>query len=335
MVQMSIGDLSISHWSQINNRRLKINIQSLSQELSTGKVANLHTATGGDFKNLSSLEGDLSNLNSYKLSNTEASLFTETVQRSLTKIQDTTSEISSALMLAASSDSASMVQVTTSDARSRFISIVSVLNSQVGNRALFAGAETGNSALISAEDILTNIKASIVTETTASGVEAAVSSWFDDLGGGFETIAYQGSEKFLAPFRLGPNDTTSLNIRADSQELRDLLKGFALAALVADGALLGNPSERLEITRSAASRLLNSEDSLTEMRANIGSVEARIESAQARNNSEASALEIARSEILGVDPYKSATELQSIQTQLEMLYAMTAKISKLSLVDYI
>ena len=228
-----------------------------------------------------------------------------------------------------------MVQVTTSDARSRFISIVSVLNSQVGNRALFAGAETGNSALISAEDILTNIKASIVTETTASGVEAAVSSWFDDLGGGFETIAYQGSEKFLAPFRLGPNDTTSLNIRADSQELRDLLKGFALAALVADGALLGNPSERLEITRSAASRLLNSEDSLTEMRANIGSVEARIESAKARNNSEASALEIARSEILGVDPYKSATELQSIQTQLEMLYAMTAKISKLSLVDYI
>lgn len=335
MVQMSIGDLSSSFWNQVNSRRLKASMENLSQEISTGKVTDLHMATGGDFKNLSSLESALTSLQAYKTSTAEAALFAETMQRSLANIQETTSEISSALFLAASSDSENIVKVTASDARSRFSSIISVLNSQIGNRSMFSGTETSSNPLISADEIIANIKVAIAAETTASGVEAVVSSWFGDSGGGFETIAYQGSENFLPAFRLGPNDTTSLEIRADSQGVRDLLKGFTLAALVADGTLSGSHSERLEMTRFAANHLLNSEDSITELRAHVGSIEARIESAHVRNTAEVSALELARSSILSSDPYNSATNLQTVQTQLEFLYAITAKISKLNLVNYI
>ena len=335
MAQMSIGDLSNSYWNQINNRRLKINMQNLCQELTTGKVSNLHDATGGDFRNLANLESDLKNLNSYKVSAAEAALFAETTQRSLTSIQDLTSEASSALMLAASSDSESIVQVTTADARSQFSSIVSVLNSQIGNRALFAGTETGTNPLISAEEMLAEIKILVATETTALGVQTAVSSWFDSPGGGFETIAYQGSDDSLAPFRIGPNETAGLKLRADSQGIRDLLKGYTLAALVADGALAGNPSERLDMTRNAANQLMTSDDSITEIRSNVGSIEARIESARSRNNSEMSSIEIARSNIISSDIYKSATEFQSVQIQLEILYSLTSKLSNLSLANYI
>jgi flagellar hook-associated protein 3 FlgL len=71
------------------------------------------------------------------------------------------------------------------------------------------------------------------------------------------------------------------------------------------------------------------------MRSYVGTIQSYIENANTRNITEISAIEIARSSILSVDPYDSATKLQSMQTQLELLYAMTAKLSKLSLVNYI
>jgi flagellar hook-associated protein 3 FlgL len=238
-------------------------------------------------------------------------------------------------MMAASSENPDMIQVTTSDARSHFSSIVSVINTKIGNRSLFAGTNTSTNALISVDEIINSIKISISAETTASGIETAVSSWFDDPGGSFETIAYQGSENLVTTFRLSPNDTKSLELRADSQGFKNLLKGFTLATLVADGVLLSNPTEQIEMTKSAASYLLNSENSITEMRSYVGTIQSYIENANTRNITEISAIEIARSSILSVDPYDSATKLQSMQTQLELLYAMTAKLSKLSLVNYI
>lgn len=335
MVQMSIGDLSSTFWNQVHNRRVKSTLQDLSTQLATGKTTDLHAATGGDFRNLTSIESTLSSLNAYKISTSETSIFAETMQRSLTSIQETVSEVGAALLIAGSSDSPSIIQTTTTDARSRFEMVVSVLNTQIGNRGLFSGTGTSGIALISSEEILDELKTAIASETTAIGVDSVVSAWFDDVGGGFETTAYLGSDDDLAPFRIGPNENAEIKLRADSQGMRDVLKSFALASLVSEGALFGDSSERNELTRISADQFLNNETTLTEFRAQVGTVEAQIETAQARNSAETSALEIARSDIVAIDPYESATDLQNTQTQLEMLYTMTARLSRLSLVNYI
>jgi len=64
-------------------------------------------------------------------------------------------------------------------------------------------------------------------------------------------------------------------------------------------------------------------------------IEAQIDGATARNTAESSALELARAELIAIDPYKAATDLTSVQTQLETLYALTARLSRLSLVEYL
>ena len=81
--------------------------------------------------------------------------------------------------------------------------------------------------------------------------------------------------------------------------------------------------------------MLTSDKGLAEIRAMVGGFEGQIEGARARNGAEISALQIARSEIVRVDPYEAATELQAVETQLESLYAITARLSRLSLVDYL
>ncbi len=71
------------------------------------------------------------------------------------------------------------------------------------------------------------------------------------------------------------------------------------------------------------------------MRANLGTVEAHIETVSVQSASETSALEILKANLLSVDPYETASELQAVQTQLETLYALTARMSRLSLVDFL
>ncbi len=46
-------------------------------------------------------------------------------------------------------------------------------------------------------------------------------------------------------------------------------------------------------------------------------------------------MEIARTELIGADPYDTATEMEAVQGQLETLYTVTARLSRLSLADFL
>ena len=113
------------------------------------------------------------------------------------------------------------------------------------------------------------------------------------------------------------------------------MKAYALAALVADGVLAGQYEDRADLLESSATRMLAGDKVLAELRAGIGTLEARVDTALARNGAETVTLEIARSSLVEIDPYDAATELQAFETQLETLYTITARLSRLSLADYL
>ena len=63
--------------------------------------------------------------------------------------------------------------------------------------------------------------------------------------------------------------------------------------------------------------------------------EARVEDAAARLSARGTALEIARNDMSAADPYETATKLQNVQLQLETHYTLTARLSRLSLTEYL
>ena len=85
------------------------------------------------------------------------------------------------------------------------------------------------------------------------------------------------------------------------------------------------PDERREILLSAAEHVFT----------DLGYAEARIEDSKVRQEAEASSLEIARNTLLGVDPFDVATRLTDAQQRLESLYAVTARLSRLTLSDFL
>jgi len=137
------------------------------------------------------------------------------------------------------------------------------------------------------------------------------------------------------PFLSAPGETADIATTALDPTIRDTLAGFAMAALIDRGALSGNPAERANLAHAAGQKLLATEDARITLAARIGTVEAQVEAARTRNSAEETSLGILRSEIGSVDPYEAATRLETVRAQLESLYLVTARVSRLSLVEYI
>jgi flagellar hook-associated protein 3 FlgL len=105
-----------------------------------------------------------------------------------------------------------------------------------------------------------------------------------------------------------------------------------MAALSIRPPIAGDSGERRELFNAAGIALLSSETGIVSTRAQIGLVENAIERANAASATEEAALRIARSALTDADIYEAATELEAVQGQLELLYAITARNSGLSLV---
>ncbi|MGH1330220.1 MAG: flagellin [Paracoccaceae bacterium] len=335
MNSVSIGDMALAFQNNRQNTQIKQNMLRLSQELASGQRTDLGSAVSGDFGPISSIEHALRTIGAYEATANEASLFVGSVQSTLERIQTGASSISNALLNAGTLTTAQLVDTASESAFIEFESTVSALNTRMGGRSLFAGRATDTAPLASSDQMLTDLQAAIALETTSAGVIAAVDAYFDDVGGGFETTGYLGSPNKMSDFRVADGENAKIDVKADDPEIRDVLKAMALGALVSQGALANDIEARGAILRESGERMIAADSKLAGVRASVGLVEGQIEDASVRNEAETMALEFARSDLLAIDPFETATELQATQTQLETLYTLTARMARLSLADYL
>jgi flagellar hook-associated protein 3 FlgL len=336
MTTVSIGDLARNFQLRRHNTELQTRLSTLTQEMTTGERADIGAAVSGDFKALAGLDHSLRLLDGYRTAASEAALFAEGLQRVLGAVQSLSQDIAPSLLNAGTIGSAQMVETATVDARQKFQSAVSSLNTQIADRFLLSGTATDREPISGAGDILDALSTITAGLATASDVIAAVQSWFDAPPGtgGFAATVYGGAAPQSAA-DIGANDSVVLDITALDPAIRDTLKGLALAALVADGALAGDAAGRALVTRTAGETMLGAGSGLTTLSARVGSAEAHIAESASRTAAEAGSLAIARSALVAADPYATATALQSAQTQLETLYSITARLSRLSLADFL
>lgn len=331
----AFGDLSTTFLLSRQTQGLKGEVQQRAQELGSGQVADVSAALRGDFRALSSIERALRLAQAERTTLAEAQGFAGAAQLALGAVQEQSGDLAGVLLAVPDAPTLPAIERAGAQARRGFEAMVGALNLPMADRAVFAGDATDGRALAPAETMLADLELSIAGATTAAQVAAAVDAWFDTPGGGFDTIGYLGSDTALAPFRLGGGERAEFEVRANDPALRETMKGFAMAALLEGNAFAGDVGERVELSRGAAMKLLNAQDDMTDLQARIGGTEAAISRAQARSGAERAALEIARSGLIGADPYEAATRLETAQTQLETLFALTARVSRMSLVDFI
>lgn len=334
MSLQGIGDLAQSFQLRRENARLQDTFRMLSQELSSGQKSDLGRSLAGDFGPLLGIDRSLKAVAAFETSAVEAGLMADAAQNALGFVRDKAAAITPALLLVEGDYTPTIVNAAAETAARGFEDAVSALNVRVGDRSVFAGVATDGPALADAETMLAELETLVAAETTAAGVEAVVAAWFAP-GGGFEVTGYLGNTAPLTNIPVSADESVTLEITAADGAVRDVLAGLAMGALLDRGVLATQTVERANLARSAGDRLLEADYLITESRARVGVSQERIEAAKARNAAEAGALELARSEITAIDPFETASRMRELEVQLETLYTVTARMSRLNLTSFL
>ena len=329
-----IGDgaryLSLS----LANTKLKTDLNRLSTQLSDGVIADKAKALGGDTVRFSAIDHSLKTLDAGIIRNQETALLLGVMQRTLDGVNEQRGELGETLTKITRDSTAVKVDESARNAVERFGTMVSTLNTELAGKRLFAGTAVDHPALAPAEDILADLVTSLGGATDYATIEATVDAWFDAPGGGFETVAYLGDTGPNATRRLDETRNATILARADNPEIRATLKGAALAAL-ADQAP-GLPSvTRTELLFQGGLRLQSAGSDIVAVQANLGFLEGEVERVMTTQTAEVSALSQVRNDLVNDDPFETASAMQALRVQLETHYQMTARLSQLSLAEYI
>lgn len=331
-MRISVGDASLTNILARQGTELRGQVNRASEEVTTGRYSDIGQALRGDFSPLLAIDASLARLTAYKSNTIDAAFQVAAQQSAIAGLSDLASGISTTLLGARNMTTPAQIDTLAADARGRLTSAIGLLNAQASGRAVFSGVATDTVPLGSADDLLAALQTAAAGATTAGQVAAAVIGWFADPLG-FGTF-YQGGAG-LSPTQIAPGETADNSTTAADPTLRETLASFAMAALLDLGVLSGDASERAQLAVTAGQELTRTEEDRITLAARIGTVEAQIEGARARNSSEESSLGILRSEIGSVDPYEAATRLEAVQSQLESLYLITSRVSQLSLTEYL
>lgn len=329
----AIGDLSRSTLLAASNRNLRSALSMLSTEATTGQKSDVAKSVGGNVAPLAQLSAALSDLDGYGRNIAQSTLELAQVQSSLEKIQNVTGELGPSYLAEAGRGDWASLSGRAGQAQHQLETTLAALRTRAGDRFVFSGTATDTAPVGDATALMGLVRSAAVGATVADRA-AAVATFFDAPagGGGFIDQFYGGTAQSTS-IPIADDRSATQPARADNPDLRAILKGIALAALAAEPGTTRN--DGLALMQAAGNALVSAQGGLTWLRAGTGLQQQAVSDAATSNDAARAAMTLSRNAITSADPYETATALEETQTRLESLYALTARLSRLSLTEYL
>ena len=325
MDRFSIPSSLISAKLSQNVAELRSRITDVSTEAVTGQRADLTKHLSGRIgdamlsqKALQDIQTDRGTLN------LRASRL-DVVQKSLASIQTSTDGLPARLHAAVGAESQLEVAGVARDAANAIDTLMSSMNVRLGDRYLFSGDATSTQPFTNKDALLADIRLMAETAADAADFEAQLDTYFNSPDGGWQQSIYQGAATASDPDAVTPIDPA----------ITKLMSGLAVLALAGENdspALLRTSGTSIE---AAADKVAEGQVALTNLRANVGVIENRIEQGKAALDAEEMILTQVFSDIASRDQYEAAAELRELESNLEASYLLTARLSNLSLLNFL
>ena len=328
MAMTTIGDLAQHFATRRQNADIKSRMNTLSAELSSGKVQDLTRHLSGDTVRVSNAEHDLRRIASFQMANTETAHHLAAVQTVLAEVETMRGDLSASAMMITESSSLDDVGSVSSSAKQTLNSLIQSLNTQFAGRSLFAGSATNGPALADADTIISAVAGAA---QNSSDPNSAIDAWFDDPAG-FLTIGYLGDTGDFQTRRLGNDRTISNPARADIDVIRDAIRAVVTAAIASEIWL--NSDDQIAMMTAASDQLFAASDGIARLQGEVGLAEQTVEDQSTRLTAQKAAITLMQSSLTDADPFETATNLQQVQLQLETHYTLTARLAGLSFTGY-
>lgn len=235
-------------------------------------------------------------------------------------------------------------------AKSALQSFTELLNASVGGTSLFGGIDSDVAPMAdffaSGSSNGTAISNAFQTafgfppgDPAAVNIDpASMTAFLDGLfASEFTDAAWQASwsqassQNVLS--RISTNQTVETSVNANEPGFRQLAAAYTMVAGLGASKLNANTFQVL--ADRSASLAQQGIAEIAKSQATLGVAQQRVATADQRMSIEMDLMTRSIGKLESVDPYEAATRVSELQTQLETSYALTARMQRLSLLDYL
>jgi flagellar hook-associated protein 3 FlgL len=319
-------------------------------EVSTGRVADLGLALGGDTGPDVALGIRSADLASIASSNAVIAARLESTATTLTTIANTAQDFFETLV-GTQSGAGSDAQAVQDNAIAGLKSFVAALDTSIAGVYLFGGSNisappiadyfsdspsASRNAVAQAFSAAFGVSQSSddVEAISRSQIQAFLSGDFVDL---FSSTSWSASWSSATDHgttnRISISQIAETSVSANDAALRRIAQAYTM---VADLGVTKLGSEAYEeVMRTAAVTMGLAIGELTRLRASVGVMQKNVADADEAIAAQRNVLATQIGALENVDPYEAATRLNNLTTQLETSYTLTGKIQQLTLAKYI
>lgn len=331
----TLGTMALPFHLQRTGVQARIDLARHSHELTTGQVQSPARHLRGDIAALHSIESRLARLSGFQDAIGQSVTAFEAAQDALGVVARVNNALAEKLVLTAQSTAGPSARtVAAQSARAALEETISALSVGVAGRTLFSGVGAERMPLASAETLLAALGAEVAGVTSEAGLSAALHAFFEAPGTRFATEIYLGGAAARGGLLDDGLPAPALPT-ADDPAIRRQLMTMAMVVLIDTGALSLDPAEERAVQQRAMAGLLANGAAIAALQARLGDAQEALDQRRIRLSVERDRLELARSDMIGVDPYRAAMALEQSRVQLESIYAVTARVARLSLTEFL
>lgn len=320
-----LGTNIISAQFTQNISDLRKELMRTAEEATTGRYSDLTAQLSGRIGSAMLSKQALDNLTLQRESLSIRAGRLDVAQLTLQTIQSRVQGIDVAMRSAIGVGSETNQRIAARDAEAALGVAFNVLSARFGERYLFSGDATSTPPLGDPADLLSDIRQLDDASATAADFEAALDTYFNTPGGGWQSSIYAGSANVSDPD----------SVTATDPALTELIRGLTVMALADPATQPAVFSQDPSIIITAAETTFGGIGSLTSLRSNLGVIQERISNQQKTLDIEETIFTSAFNALTARDQYEAASALKQLESSLEASYMLTSRLSSLSLLNYL
>lgn len=331
-------------------------LQRAGQELSTGRRADMFGDLGPRAGVAITMRAREENTQAYLSANSVLENKLEAMLSSIETIREPVEEVLQAAILNKESPGTGAFAVQ-SQARAALETVMGTLNVSFNGEFIFSGTTSNVRALnrwedadattgLSPEDVMSAIiGAGPVDVATAGTIIAEIDQAFDSTHANanynFEASFYNGTPELdggglpndRIAGRLDQGQELVYGIQANDQGFRDIIKGLSMLSAV-DIESIGDEDAYRAWMNDVVETLADGVQGALDASANLGFNQQLVEKAKVRleDISMVQRKQIATYE--NIDPYEVATQMSSLETQLQASYSVSSRLAGLTILDW-
>lgn len=164
-------------------------------------------------------------------------------------------------------------------------------------------------------------------------IGATTYSFFDTVKGAAWSTNWSQASDTSTQASISKTETVETSVSANNDAIKKLVAGYSMLSVIDLTNLTDAVKDAVSIQASAT--MTAGTDGVTSQQALVGMRQNRIEAVNTALTSQKDVAETAYSDLEGVDPYEASQRMNALELQLNAAMAATARIQKISILDYI